>query len=285
MNDKFPIILSASRMTDMPAFYSEEIICETEKRIKKGFKIHTLVLWTKHPCSLFKNPLYDYLLYLKLLQIQLYIQLTISGLGGLYTNLKVNNKSLAIEPNVPEYLNSINVLPEVIRLVENPERIRVRIDPIVKLTDNHGNIFSNISMLPLIIKETSSLGIKDFVFSFLDPGMHKKVDQRIEKIGCSILITDTPERENFKLMLTNLEKQYNVRIHACSVNGFKVSKCIDGSLLSKLHDLKTPVSEKQLFKRELCGCTNSIDIGGWPPKKCFSGCIYCYSNPQNIFNI
>ena len=57
-----------------------------------------------------------------------------------------------------------------------------------------------------------------------------------------------------------------------------VSKCIDGELLAKLHDKKYPTSLKQQKKRKLCGCTESIDLGGWPPKKCYTGCLYCYSN-------
>jgi hypothetical protein len=53
MNDN-PIIISASRMTDLPAFYPESLIDEVEKRIEKNFKIHSLVLWTKHAASLLK---------------------------------------------------------------------------------------------------------------------------------------------------------------------------------------------------------------------------------------
>jgi hypothetical protein len=47
--------------------------------------------------------------------------------------------------------------------------------------------------------------------------------------------------------------------------------------VEKLHDSHMPVSKKQQNHRELCGCTDSIDIGGWPPKKCYTGCQYCYA--------
>ena len=73
MKEQEQIILSASRMTDMPKFYPEVLIEEVNKRMDKG--IHTLVLWTKHPQSLLVNPLYDYLMDLKSKGIQLYIQL------------------------------------------------------------------------------------------------------------------------------------------------------------------------------------------------------------------
>ena len=76
------IVLSASRMTDMPKFYPNELIEEVEKRLNKGIDIHTLVLWSKHPKSLISGSLYTYLLELKKRNIQLYYQCTITGMGG-----------------------------------------------------------------------------------------------------------------------------------------------------------------------------------------------------------
>ena len=58
--EKEQIILSASRMTDMPKFYPEILIEEVNKRMDKN--IHTLVLWTKHPKPLLVNPLFDFLM-------------------------------------------------------------------------------------------------------------------------------------------------------------------------------------------------------------------------------
>ena len=59
--EKGKVILSASRMTDMPAFYPEQVLEEVNKRVAKGQDIHTLVLWTKHPYSLLKEPLKSFL--------------------------------------------------------------------------------------------------------------------------------------------------------------------------------------------------------------------------------
>ena len=59
--NKKSVILSASRMTDMPKFYPNELINEVQKRLDKNIDIHTLVLWSKHPNSLLVNPLNDYL--------------------------------------------------------------------------------------------------------------------------------------------------------------------------------------------------------------------------------
>lgn len=279
LNKNLPLVLSASRMTDMPEFYPLDIIKETEKRINKGIEIHTLVLWTKYPLSLFVNPLLDYLKHLKSQQVQLYLQLTISGMGGVKTGISKNGDPLIIEPNSPYYKDSLKALPEVISLVGKPERIRLRIDPLVRLENRSSHSYSNLFLFPEILEAASPLGIKDFVFSFLEPGMHKKADRRFEHLGSAILSLNQPEREKTVLWINKLQIKHNVNIHACCVKGFPISKCIDGELLQMLHDCKSPVNLTQMHRRELCGCTHSIDIGGWPPKKCFSGCDYCYASP------
>lgn len=276
---KKPVVISASRMTDMPCFYPQEIINETQKRIEKGLSIHTLVLWTKHPHALLLNPLYNYLVGLRNKNVQLYIQLTINGLGGRALGEKINGKPFIPEPNVPAYSDSISSLPQIYELTQNPLRIRLRIDPVIRILDAKARIFSNINSFEEILKQAAAIGIKDFSFSFLEKGMHKKVDTRFLNIGCSINAPDSLERENMSRWVCALEKKYGVNIYSCCVPGLKESKCIDAELLQKLHNEQLEADYSQPRSRKLCGCTKSIDIGGWPPKKCNSGCDYCYARP------
>lgn len=274
-----PVVLSASRMTDMPMFYPEEIIKETEARIQKGLTIHTLVLWTKHPGSLFKRPLHDYLPHLKKNGIQLFVHLTISGLGGLACGIKKSGQSFYPEPDVPGYRDSLALLQDVVSLCGKPERVTVRIDPIINIRDFSGNIFTNISSFPEILEASAKTGISRFAFSFLEPGIHKKADRRFETAGCKILFPDEPVKMMLADQSARYKRELSANVFSCCVAGFPVSKCIDGDLLQELHDQKLPLNKKQLKRRGLCGCTHSIDIGGWPPKKCHSGCTYCYANP------
>ena len=74
--------------------------------------------------------------------------------------------------------------------------------------------------------------------------------------------------------------KYKVNISACCVSGIEESRCIDGYLLSDLRIGNKEVDLSEPRKRGLCACTMSTDIGGWPPKKCYSGCKYCYANAQ-----
>lgn len=49
------VILSASRMTDMPKYYPDVLMKEVMTRIEKGMDIHTVVFWTKHPDAILKT--------------------------------------------------------------------------------------------------------------------------------------------------------------------------------------------------------------------------------------
>ncbi|MDU2459774.1 MAG: DUF1848 family protein [Clostridium sp.] len=279
--NKKSIVLSASRMTDMPKFYPNQLIEEVEKRINKGIDIHTLVLWSKHPKSLISGNLYEYLLELRKRNIQLYYQCTITGMGGRKIGKNDGKEAFVLEPNVPKPYEAINDLKKVIELLDDPLRIKLRIDPIVRIKNKVTcEVFSNIVLVEEIIKETSKLGIKNYTFSFLEGGIHKKVDSRFDKYNWGILTPTLKEKENTYNWLKQKANIYNVNIEACCVPGLKESRCIDGYLLSELHDFQETVDLNEPRKRNLCACTNSIDIGGWPPKKCFSGCKYCYANAE-----
>lgn len=271
------VIISASRMTDMPKYYPKELISEVSRRINKGEMIHTLVLWTKHPHSLLVNPLYDYLLYIKEQGIQLYLQLTITGLGGIQTGFDKNCKPLFLEPNAPLCEESLSLLSDLVLLVGKPERIRLRIDPIVRIADSNNDVFSNIKYLPLIVENARSKGITNFSFSFLEANTHNKVDTRFADLGLKIWPPNEDERIKTINWMNDICKKHDIKIYACSVPGLPMSKCIDGEFLESIHDSKLKTDLNQPFKRKLCGCTDSIDIGGWPPKKCYTGCQYCYA--------
>jgi hypothetical protein len=280
VNSKDFPILSASRMTDMPAFYPDELIKEVDIRIKKYSNIHTLVLWTKHPGSLLKEPLYSFLKELKKRKIQLYCHLTITGMGKIIVGKTSEAKYFIPEPGVPTFNEALSSVPEVVKLCESPERIRIRIDPIVRIIDFYGKYYSNINILEKIISTAKESGIVKYNFSLLEPGVYKKTDKRFEKVGVKIINSNKEDRLKLKKYLHSLEEKYSVRIFSCAVSDFSVSRCVDGEELSKLHDQKVPADMSIPRTRELCGCTKSIDLGGWPVKKCFSGCIYCYASPE-----
>ena len=271
-------ILSASRMTDMPKYYPEQLIDNVNDRTNKGQMNHTLVMWTKHPRSLLTEPLYSFLQGLKQDGTQLYVQLTITGMGQMVMGTDINGNPVMMEPSAPTYADSIDALDQVIELVENPMRIRLRIDPLIRYEDARGEIQSNYELFEPILSQTAAKGIKTYSFSFVESGKHKKVDNRFAHLGLTLLPPTDEERKDFAAKFQELEKKYGVTISSCAIPGFNKTACISAKLLESLHDKHLPIEDKPGRSRPLCGCSKSIDIGGWPPKKCYTGCQYCYSH-------
>lgn len=278
--EKMPIVISASRMTDMPAFYPLDIIREIETRKTKGFTIHTIVLWTKHPQSITREPLKSYLIEQQNLGAQISIQLTITGMGkNIHVKGKDNSK-VYLEPGVPAMEDSISNVKELADFTGNPQRVRLRIDPLVKLKDFEGTCYDNYSIFPYIIDYLQPIGITHYTFSFLEKDIYSKVDSRFRKEEIEIIPPSSGERSLLSNQFKAIALQKGVSITACSVQDLPTSACIDGVQLQALHDKHWSLDFSQPHSRLLCGCTKSIDIGGWPPKICPSGCLYCYARPK-----
>ena len=279
---KLPIVISASRMTDMPQFYPDKIIDAFEAKMAQNNRIHTLVLWTKHPNALLIEPLFGYLQKIKKAGVQLYLQCTITGLGKKVVGKSIGGNNLVLEPNAPEVNQAISCLPKVINLLGMPQRINLRVDPVVRIRDAEGKMFSSLKYMPAIIKNVNEVGIKKITISFLEKNVHRKVDRRFKELGVEIVPPTIEERKNTVTWLKKIEERYGVIIGACCVPGMLEMRCIDGVLLEKLHDHHLPVSLAEPRKREMCGCTHSIDIGGWPSPECHTGCQYCYANSTYV---
>lgn len=275
----FPLVISASRMCDLPQWYQQYLIHEIKQRLETGRTLHSLVIWTKHPLALLKSPLYDELSYLKSIGIQLYFQITITGMGNRVCGYDKFQRPWRPEPIAPSKEESVKILPQLISLTEHPLRIRLRIDPILQVKDIKGEFYSNYEECKDTIEKCSALGIRKFSFSFVEPGIYRKVDRRFQQLGITLIKFDEILRNKIRYEFSDLEKKLGVDISGCCIEDWPVSSCINGRMLQQLHPQKLDVSLCQPHSRPLCGCTASIDIGGWPPKTCPTGCDYCYARP------
>ena len=124
---QLPVRISASRSTDIPAFYSKWLI----NRIKKGHIVwynpfnqqplyvsfkncKVIVFWTKNP-----KPLIPYLKDLDGLGIHYYFQYTLN-----------NYEKESFEPKLPSLKNRINTFKELSNLI-GKEKVIWRFDPII----------------------------------------------------------------------------------------------------------------------------------------------------------
>lgn len=261
MKSAQPKVISASRREEMVGFASQRLI-ETLSAKCPPDRVHTLVLWTKHPLPLVQNQAlrksisrYE----------QIFIHFSVTGMGG-----------TPLEPGIPDWRNCLDTLPDLIRLVKDPRRIAFRFDPIVHFRLPDGTCYSNLGDLGTIASEIRKHGIQRMITSWMTP--YPKVMRRLEKMGITPMevscIAWKKEYENIR----DLSDKMNMQLSGCCVPDMKESACIDGGLFSELHPRQLPAStEKAGGQRPHCGCTQSWDIGWYHP--CPGGCVYCYANP------
>ena len=264
------MILSVSRRTDIPAFYSDWFF----NRMKEGFvyvrnpmNIHQvsritlspevvdcIVFWSKNP-----RPMLDRLGELK--DYMYYFQYTI------------NAYDQGLEAGVPRkegIINTFKVLSEAI----GPKRVIWRYDPILLTEtldkDYHINYFEELAKRLEGYTNTC-------VISFVD--LYKKTQRNLR--DKNVREPSTAEMLELAAKMFVIAKHYGMNIQTCAEEialesvGIKHGKCIDNALIEDLLGVKLVVS-KDPNQRKECGCVQSIDIGEY--NTCAHGCKYCYAN-------
>lgn len=276
------MILSVSRRTDVPAFYSEWFY----RRMQQGFvhvrnpfnpkqvsrielnreNIDCIVFWSKDPRPLIKelDQIKDY---------QYYFQFTITPYGK------------DIESNIVDKHEIVQAFAELSERI-GKDRVILRYDPIL-LTDRYSIDFHKRSFAKLM--QVLGNHTERVVVSFLD--QYAKTKRNMKKIKLTEL-TDGDMHELGKFMVESAGV-HKVTVETCaeamdlSGIGIQHGKCIDADLIERLcnktalsmessnerNKLKLPGKDKN---RENCLCDKSIDIGQYDT--CIHGCSYCYAN-------
>ena len=267
------MILSVSRRTDIPAFYSEWFF----NRLKEGFvfvrnpmNIHQVSRVTLSPeaidCIVFwsKNPK-PMLTRLDELKGYLY-----------YFQFTINPYDKELELGVPRKEGIISTFKELSEKI-GKKRVIWRYDPIILTgrmgVDYHVRYFEEIAKRLEGYTETC-------VISFVD--LYQKTRRNLK---------DTTAREPSHIemveiasKLCTIAKMYGITIQTCAEEieldsiGIKHGKCIDSALIEDLLGVKMVVG-KDPNQRKECGCVQSIDIGEY--NTCSHGCKYCYANFKN----
>lgn len=282
---KMKKVISASRRTDLVAFYPEwlaramakEKACFLHPGKKSAVRIdlsparvHTLVLWSKnfHPLLENRHRLRDWLKKYD----QVYFHFTITGLGGTF-----------LEKLAPATTEALAQLPGLIEIAGCPERISVRFDPIVFWLED-GHLRTNLDFFPELARKIASSGIRTVRFSFAQ--WYKKSVARAKKIGLNFYDPTYEEKKEAVQKLVSVAQDFGLELWSCSQSeiavlpGIKPSACIDGELLTRLHPRNESASlVKDHSQRKDCLCTESIDIGSYS-QSCPAACVYCYANPR-----
>lgn len=257
-------VVSASRRVDLAAVYPDQFIKLLREKTPPD-KTHTLVIWTKNPSNLIKNSV----LKNELLKYEsIFLHLTVTGMGG-----------TSLEPKTPKPEDIFRLLPEIAEFVGGGLHIRLRFDPIVHIKMNDGTIYSNLSLYPIIARNAQECGVLNVSISWMQ--IYKKVIRNMKSKDLEPIHIPNSQMLEELSFLQKISHEYGISLYGCCVPVLPVSKCIDGYLLSRIHPRQLKCSTaKAKGQRQLCGCTESLDIGWYEP--CLHGCIYCYANPQII---
>jgi hypothetical protein len=257
---RLPWVLSASRRTDMVGCFPQ--VLADRLRTFRPEEVHSVVLWTKTPQNIrAEGSLKEILSQFK----QIYLHLTITGMGG-----------GEFEPMIPPWQKTVEQIPSLIAFVKSAARITWRFDPILTVS-GRGKKFSNFDLFPILINRIAPLGIPSCRVSWVSP--YAKVLRRLAGQGWELVAEGKEERAEQRKKLEEEAKRYGMALHFCAMEGFPVSRCIDGGLLSRLHpDGRKCSQAKAKGQRAHCGCTESLDIG-WYSLRCAHRCLYCYACP------
>ena len=310
-----PLIVSASRSTDIPAFYADWFFYRLDKagysawtNPFNGVKSYVsykdtrfIVFWSKNP-----KPLLRYLPILKQRGIGCYIQYSLNDYA-----------EEGLEKNVPPLKQRIETFKELTNALGKGHVIW-RFDPLV-LTDN-----IDIAKLLGKIENIGNqlLGYTEkLVFSFADILSYRKVQANLQKANVNYIDWQEWQMREFAQKLSVLNKKWNYELATCGEKidltefGINKNHCVDDNLIIKLayNDKKLmdylkvkmysmpqaslfgeiePLPEgaiilpngmyalhgdnKDKGQRAFCGCIKSKDIGEY--NTCVHGCEYCYAN-------
>ena len=273
-------VVSISRRTDIPAFYSQWLI----NRIRAGYacsrnpfnprqistvilqpdKVACLVFWSKDP-----RPLLPHLDELTQRRFRMLFHITVTGLPE------------SLEPHVP---SSEEVCSAVQQLAQRlgPEKLIWRFDPIVL-----GRDFIVAQTLDRFDRLAAELAgaVQSVRISFLQ--RYAQVKARLRNISgiddldgrachgkVPSLVAETATG------LAEIAARYGLKIFSCAERfdlapwGIAPGRCLDPELFEKLFNLRLD-PRKDPGQRPSCGCMRSVDLGMYGT--CCHGCLYCYA--------
>lgn len=264
------MIISASRRTDIPAFFSDWIINRLNEQyayVRNPMNIHQIskinlspnvvdciVFWSKNP-----KPIME-----KLSALKDYVY---------YFQFTLNAYDEDIETNLPALSTRIVTYQALSNLI-GKNRVIWRYDPII--VNEKYSINWHIKKFDYLARQLSHYTEK-VTISFID--LYTKISPNSK--GKSIYELSYTQKDTISNHFADIAHSYNLAIDTCAEDidlssyGIEHARCIDDRLISKLLHCSID-TEKDKNQRLECGCIASIDLGLY--NTCQNGCVYCYAN-------
>lgn len=265
------MILSISRRTDIPAFYSEWLmhrLRQGEVLVRNPMNYHQvgrivfspgniscLVFWSKNP-----EPLLSRLAEINALGYRCHVLFTLTAYGK------------EVESGLPPLDNRIETFRRLARVI-GKDGVMWRYDPIFfnrhYTLDFHRQAFADLGAALAGSTERC-------IVSFVE--MYKKCRRNMAALAPE----DLPREDQLKLLqnFADISRTHEIKLQSCAAvedlgSAIAPGKCIDGELLARRFSTEF-IAVKDKHQRRACGCAASIDIGAY--HSCPHGCLYCYAN-------
>lgn len=269
-------IISASRRTDIPAFYMPWFMGRlraglvryphpfTKQVLEVSLRpehVHSIVFWTKNGQPLL--PHVD--------------ELTERGYG-FACHFTITGVPRQLEPGVPSWEDAVSTFAALSSRL-GPERIWWRFDPVL-LTDDAGPDHY-LSRYRVLASALEGMTLRCF-FSFAD--FYGKVRRRLAREQIPARDPELKEKQELTGALAQIASAHGMELFACCndevVSGaVRKAHCIEAAELRRLFPGR-PLAASVRPTRKLCGCSASRDIGTYDT--CPHQCIYCYANQNGL---
>jgi hypothetical protein len=264
------MIISASRRTDIPAFFSDWFY----NRIDEGYllvrnpmnqhqvsrvnlspeAVDCIVFWSKNPAKIMDrlHRLRDY---------NFYFQYTLTGYGQ------------KLEHNVPSCHEAVSTFCDLSDMI-GQRRVIWRYDPII--LSEQLNIKYHADRFEGIARQLSGK-TRQCVISFVD--MYKKSKRNMASVP--IVEIQAEHMVEMAAILSKISSRYDIELTSCAETvdlaqyGIIHRKCIDDKLIEEISGFAID-AKKDRTQRLECGCVASVDIGAY--NTCAHECLYCYAN-------
>ena len=269
------MIVSASRRTDIPAFYSEWFI----NRVREGYccvvnpfnanqisrvslqssDIDVIVFWTKNAA-----PLIPYLTELDNTGYKYYFQYSVNGYPK------------DLEPDLPSLDKCIQIFCNLSDQL-GPDKVIWRYDPVL-FTDLTSELYHSEKFR--YIADALSGKTSRVVISIADE--YRAAKGRLGKLGIGYRQPqeDNPAFADLMCEMASIAESVKMDIFSCSEiidltpYGITAGKCVDNDYIKKVFGIDSSYRKDKTQRLE-CGCVASKDIGCYD--SCLHGCSYCYA--------
>ena len=290
------IVISASRRTDIPAFYMPWFMACIEKGYFETVnpynrrvttvpatpeQVHTIAFWSKN-----YGPFLDHA-YGRALQERGF---------HLFFNFTLNSASKRLEPCLPPLAERLNQMDQLCRYF-GPEAVNWRFDPICfyrapntgEPYDSGDGVANNLFDFDTIAARAARAKIRRCITSFVD--LYPKVKKRAAFIS-GISFVDPPIDQKVRVLL-QLERKLiplQIQLRTCcekpvlealpAHSTIRPSACIPNHTIMRLYggqiSLKKDAGQRASAG---CECRKSTDVGIYHEPPCHHRCLFCYANP------